>query len=535
MITSSEIKTITGAKAIIKTLKSFGVDTVFGYPGGVVLDLYDEIYKDKTINHILCRHEQACVHAAEGYARESGKCGVVFVTSGPGATNIVTGVANAYMDGYPLIILTGQVCENLIGKNAFQEVNICNITKSCTKKTFQITSSSDIQSIIKEAYNTAMTGKKGPVVVDIIKDVFSQLVNEESEFKHIELKISEKKDITSIINRINNSKSPVIVAGGGVKHSSAQEILEKFSKKYSIPVVSTMMGLGTYPQDNVNYFGMIGIFGDNSANEIIKKSDLVISFGARFNDRIINRKFLDGKLIQIDINPKEISRNVQAQDFIIGDIKDVISGIKLEKSFEKWCEFAQTLKNLNTKPEKNSNLLHSFEVIQKLESYTKNKEITFTTEVGQHQLWAVRNLKFGKNRKIFVSGGLGTMGFGLPSAIGCAVADMTKPVVCITGDGSFQMSLPELATCSDYDLNIKIIILNNGYLGMVRQLQEKNCDRRYSQTKISNPDFVTLAKSYGIDAVRVTKSEEIEDAFSRAFSNSKTYIIDFVVEPEEVL
>lgn len=543
MLVENEIKTMKGSKILFETLKNLGVDTIFGYPGGIVLDVYNELFEQSDIKHILVRHEQSAVHAAEGYARETGKCGIVLVTSGPGATNTVSGIVNAYLDGYPLIVLTGQVFKSLLGKNAFQEANICDITRSCTKKVFQITSASEIQSTLKEAMNIATSGKKGPVVVDIVKDVFADTSNFASfkmDEKPVEKYSKPTISIEKIVNRIKNSRKPVIVAGGGVSHAKAENELLSFATKFKIPVVSTMMGLGSFPQDNNNYFGMIGIFGDKAANEIIKKSDLIISLGARFNDRItcmFKDVYLSEKFIQIDINEKEISQFIPTSDFFIGDIKDFLSSIsKFEyNNYKSWSEEAQNFKSLNIKRERQTNLLHSFEVIRKIEEYTKNKDVTFTSEVGQHQLWAVQNLNFNKNRRIFVSGGSGTMGFGFPAAIGAAVANPNKTIVCITGDGSFQMGLHELATCMDNNLNIKIMILNNGYLGMVRQLQEKLCDGNYSQTKISNPDFLTLAKSYGANAFRVTTLDEIDSTLDAAFSTEGTCIVDFAVEPMEVL
>ncbi len=542
MLVEREVKTVKGAKILIETLKNLGVDTIFGYPGGIVLDVYNELFNQSDIKHILVRHEQSAVHAAEGYARETGKCGVVLVTSGPGATNTVSGIVNAYLDGYPLIVITGQVFKDLIGKNAFQEADICDITKSCTKRVYQITTASEIQQTLDEAHFIATNGKKGPVVIDIVKDVFSdeaevsELTNE-TKFDYI---LNTDLPVARIIDRIKNSHKPVIIAGGGVNHSKAEKHLFDFATKLDIPVVSTMMGLGTFPQNNPNYLGMIGIFGDKSANEIIRQSDLIISLGARFNDRItcmFKDIDLSNKFIQVDINPNEISQFIQASESYLGDIKDFLSSIQnidCEK-FSSWNKEAQSFKLLNIKRERQTNLLHSFEVIRKIEEHTKDKNITFTSEVGQHQLWAVQNLKFNNNRKIFVSGGSGTMGFGFPAAIGAAIASPDKTIVCITGDGSFQMGLQELATCMDYNLNIKIMILNNGYLGMVRQLQEKFCDGNYSQTKISNPDFLTLAKSYGANALRVTRLEEIDTALNAAFSTDGTFIIDFAVEPMEVL
>ncbi|MBP3820922.1 biosynthetic-type acetolactate synthase large subunit [bacterium] len=536
MLTKRNTKILTGSKVIIETLKSLGTDTIFGYPGGIVLGLYDELYKQSHIKHILVRHEQSAVHCAEGYARVTGKCGVVLVTSGPGATNTVTGIVNAYLDGSPLVVLTGQVSEDLIGTDAFQEANICDITKSCTKAAFQITSAKNIQEILIEAFNIANSGKKGPVVVDMSKNIFS----ESAEFREVNFTNAVKTckiDYSKILKRLLSSSKPVIVTGGGVTHSGAD--LYSAIKNFDIPVVSTMMGLGTYPQNDKNYFGMIGIFGDKSANEILKKSDLIISLGARFNDRItcmFDKSELESKFIQIDINEKEIARVLKPVEFLVCDIKDFINELSSVKiNFSNWADSVQSLKDLNIKRKKTTNLLHSFEVIRKIEEFTKNKDIIFTSEVGQHQLWAVQNLTFNKERRILVSGGSGTMGFGFPSAIGACIASPEKTVVCITGDGSLQMSLGELSLCRDYNLNLKIIILNNGYLGMVRQLQQKNCDGRYSQTKISNPDFVHLAQSYGLKALKVNNMNEIDSALKQAFLTKETFIIDFHVEPMEVL
>lgn len=547
MLIDNHTKTMKGAKVVIETLRLLGVDTIFGYPGGIVLDLYDELYNQSDIKHILVRHEQSAVHAAEGYARVTGKCGVVLVTSGPGATNTVSGIVNAYLDGYPLVVLTGQVFKNLIGKDAFQEADICDITKTCTKKVFQVTEAAKLQQTLVEAFNIAMEGKKGPVVVDLAKNVFSEQVEfMDCIFQNVlDFNSFEPHDISRIAEEIISSERPVVVAGGGVTHSKAESELFEFVKSLNIPVVDTMMGLGTFPQDNENYFGMIGIFGDKAANQLIRESDLIISLGARFNDRItcmFKDVDLSKKFIQIDINKDEISRVIQAKDFLCGDIKNILSSLNLEISklnFEKkdiWLSKAQKFRELNVKRDRQTNLLHSFEVIRAIEDFTKNKNVIFTSEVGQHQLWAVQNLKLDLDRRILVSGGSGTMGFGFPAAIGASVAvKSSKPVVCITGDGSFQMGLQELATCVDYNLDLKIMILNNGYLGMVRQLQEKNCQCHYSQTKISNPDFVKLAESYGIKATRVSSSEKMEDALNDAFMTKGPYIVEFLVEPMELL
>ena len=524
MLIQNNIQTMTGAKAVINTLESLGVDTIFGYPGGIVLALYDELYNQKDIKHVLVRHEQSAVHSAEGYARVTGKCGVVLVTSGPGATNTVTGIVNAYLDGYPLIVLTGQVDKNLIGKDAFQEANICDITKSCTKAVFQITDAKDIQKTIIEAHQIAMSGKKGPVVIDMTKNIFTQNTVCENNIKYNEISNNpiSQSEIERIYARIISSKRPVILTGGGVNHAKAYKELEQFVSNFNIPVVSTMMGLGALDQSNEHYFGMAGIFGQQSANELLKQSDLIISLGARFNDRItcmFKDEELENKIIQIDINPEEISKHIKPLDNLICDIKEFLSEINcysLQNNYNNWNETAKELESLNKQNQKHTNMLHSFEIIQKIQEFTKDKDVIFTSEVGQHQLWAVRDLEFNPSRKILVSGGSGTMGFGLPSAIGASIAEPEKTVVCITGDGSLQMSLGELSVCKDYGLNIKIIVLNNGYLGMVRQLQQNNFGGRYSQTKISNPDFVGLANSFGIDAMSINSANDIENALQKA-------------------
>ncbi len=533
-------KTYTGAKVIIETLKNLGVEKIFGYPGGVVLKIYDELYSQKDIEHILVRHEQAATHAAEGYARVTGKPGVVLVTSGPGATNTVTGIVNAYLDGFPLVVLTGQVFSDLIGKDAFQEADICDMTKSCTKKVFQVTNAKDLEDTLVEAFDVAMSGKKGPVVVDLAKNVLYENI----EFKGLTSKIEVKKEhiyIKHALKEICLAKHPVIVAGGG--SVGAAEELTAFAKALNLPVVSTLMGIGSYPQSDENYLGMVGIFGDKSANELLKQSDLVLSVGARFNDRI-TCKFGDGELarkfIQIDINKKEISRVIPAYLRLEGDAKVVIADMLEEFQAGEYVLNAdwaniQELKDLNISRKPIGTQLNSYQVMQELQKFIENKDIVVTTEVGQHQLWAAQNLKFDKPLKFLTSGGSGTMGFGFPAAIGAAIANPSKSVVCVAGDGSFQMNMQELATCMDYDLPVKVLILNNGYLGMVRQLQQGQCDGRYSQTKISNPDFVKFAQSYGAKAIRVEKLEDVKSALEFAFDSQGPVIVDFIVEPMEML
>lgn len=548
MVTAdTEIITLNGAKIVVETLKQLGVECIFGYPGGIVLSVYDELFKQNDIKHYLVRHEQSAVHAAEGYARVSGKCGVVLVTSGPGAANTVSGIANAYLDGYPLVVLTGQVFSSLIGKDAFQEVDIVDITKSCTKAAFQVKSAENLQNTLVKAFDTALSGKKGPVVVDIAKNVFT----EHAEFhfmmpsavENIEIKNS---DISKILFEISNAKRPVIVSGGGVVHANASKELFEFVKLTDIPVVNTLMGLGTYPQDDKNYAGMIGIFGSFSANSTIRESDLVLSFGARFNDRVtccFTNGELERKFIQVDINEKEISRNVNAYMSVVADAKLVLNNLIAEfKSgnycFDKtsrkiWNEKVHSLILQNKPHKKISNCLHSHEIVEMISEFCKGINPVVTTDVGQHQMFTAQNYRFNIPRKFLTSGGSGTMGFGLPAAIGASIAQDGAPVVCITGDGSFQMNFHELATCVDYNIPVKIFVLNNGYLGMVRQLQDKFCGGRFSQTSISNPDFVMLAKSYGIISYRISKHDDVLNVLQKTFEESGPVVVDVVVEPME--
>lgn len=534
-------KMLTGAQIVIETLNKLGVDSIFGYPGGIVLGVYDELSKQEQIKHYLMRHEQAAVHAAEGYSRVSGKCGVAIVTSGPGATNIVTGVANAYLDGYPLVVITGQVSAELLHKDAFQEVDIIDITKSCTKANFQVKEAKDLQKILIDAFSIAMSGKKGPVVVDITKNVFSEKADYDYllEQNIIEFNVSDI-EINKAIDAVLSAQKPLIVAGGGVIISDASKEIFELAKLLDIPVVSTMMGLGGYPADDKNYLGMVGIFGQPSANKAVRDSDLIFAVGARFNDRIrccFPNNELSKKLVHLDIDENEISRVVPASISIVGDAKQVLSLmiIKLKKSsIKKSFSLTDDLQFKNVTPLKRSEKMHSFEVMQEINKYIKNKNIVVTTEVGQHQVWAARYLEFNSPRKFISSGGLGTMGFGFPAAIGACVAN-NDPVICIAGDGSFQMNMQELAVCVDYNLPVKVFILDNGYLGMVRQFQEKQCNERYFATEISNPDFIKLAEAYKAKAIRVERLEDVKKALDYAFSFEGPILVDFVVEPKELL
>ena len=548
MLANTQTETLSGAKILIKTLKQLDVDTIFGYPGGIVLSIYDELFKQNDIKHILVRHEQAAVHAADGYARVSGKCGVVLVTSGPGATNTVTGIANAYLDGFPLVVLTGQVQASLIGKDAFQEVNIIDITKSCTKANYQVTDVKDLQQVLEKAFNTAISGKKGPVVIDLAKNIFSETVefNPQTIFQTPQKKYSPDL-IKNILNEICNAKRPVIVAGGGVIHSDASEELLSLTKILNIPVINSMMSLGCYPQEKENYLGMYGIFGSFSANQALRESDLILSLGARFNDRItccFKDGKLNGKFIQVDINKDEISRNLKADISVNADIKNVLSDLicelktnsYLQNSEQRlWMQRTAGFKEKNKKNHKISEKLHSFEVIEAISDFTKDMEPIVCTEVGQHQLWTAQNFKFTKNTNFLTSGGLGTMGFGLPAAIGACIADSGRPVICISGDGSLQMNISELETCRDYNLPVKLFVLNNGYLGMVRQLQEQFFGSRFSETKISNPDFVKMSEAYGIKGFSVQTKEELLSSIKKAFEIDGPVLVDIKTEAIEVV
>lgn len=538
-------KALNGAQIVVETLKKLGVDTLFGYPGGIVLNVYDELYKQDDIKHYLVRHEQAAVHAAEGYARVSGKCGVALVTSGPGATNIVTGVANAYLDGYPLVVITGQVSSELLHEDSFQEVDIVDITKSCTKKAFQVRDINNLENTLKEAFYTAISGKKGPVVVDITKDVFSETADFDGALTYYTDKTdTSPNNINEALNILCSAKRPVIVAGGGAIDSSDE--LFEFAKILNIPVVNTMMGLGTFSQDDESYMGMVGIFGQAAANQTVRESDVIFAIGARFNDRIrccFQHNELSRKLIHLDINKNEVSRVVPAAVSLVGDaksvLKEMISELKTGKynigCNKEWLNCVKSFEKNNVQPKKRSDNMQSFELMQKIQECIGTRHPVITTEVGQHQAWAARYLKFDRPRKFITSGGLGTMGFGFPSAIGASVALGKEPVICIAGDGSIQMNIQELATCMDYGIPVKVFIFDNGYLGMVRQFQERMCAKRYSDTKISNPDFIKFAQSYGAKGIRVEKLEDVKSAIAEAFDFEGPVFIDFVIEPEEVL
>ena len=542
-----------GAQILLKSLVKEGVKEIFGYPGGVVLPLYDALYMQDEIRHYLVRHEQAAVHAAEGYARASGKVGVAVVTSGPGACNTITGLANAYYDGTPLILITGQVNSKLIGADAFQEADVVGITRSCCKHNYLVKDVKDLARIIKEAFYIATTGKKGPVVIDIPVDIFNakytfeypknvELVGYNPNYKGHPLQIQRALDT------LFEAKRPVIISGGGVMASNASVELKEVATRLQIPVVHTLMGTGTYPDSLETSLGMMGMHGNYCANLTVANADVIFAIGTRFSDRITGclKKFArDAQVIHIDIDPCSISKNVKATIPIVGDIKNVLSIMieQLNKSNhkineeikEKWFNDIREWKTKVAIPQKMSDKLSAITVLNTIYEYTKNDEPIVATEVGQHQMWTAQNFKFNQPRKLITSGGLGTMGFGFPAAIGACAAMKNGYVLNIAGDGSIQMNIQELMTCVDYKFKVINCIINNGYLGMVRQWQEKIYNEHYSQTKISSPDFVKLAQSYGALGIRVEHEEEIIPALKQAIEFDGPVMIDFVCENFEMV
>lgn len=542
-----------GAEILLKSLIKEGVKEIFGYPGGVVLPLYDALYMQDEIKHYLVRHEQAAVHAAEGYARVSGKAGVAIVTSGPGACNTITGLANAYYDGTPLILITGQVNSKLIGGDAFQEADIVGITRSCCKHNYLVKDVKDLARIVKEAFYIATTGKKGPVVIDIPVDIF----NAKYEFnypKNVELPgynptyKGHPLQIQKALNTLFEAKRPVIISGGGVVASNAHKELKELAEKLKIPVVHTLMGSGTYPDNLETSLGMMGMHGNYCANLTVCNADVIFAIGTRFSDRItgcLKRFARDAQVIHVDIDPCSISKNVKATIPIVGDIKNILSAMLQELSKkrhrinnelkDKWFREIEEWKKKIAIPQKTSDKLSAITVLQAIYDYTKKDEPVVSTEVGQHQMWCAQNFKFNHPRKLITSGGLGTMGFGFPAAMGACVANKNNYVLNIAGDGSIQMNIQELMTCVDYKFKVINCIINNGYLGMVRQWQEKIYNKHYSQTKISSPDFVKLAQSYGALGIRVEKEEEIIPALKKAIEFKGPVMIDFVCENFEMV
>ena len=547
---------ITGAEIAIRCLQKENVKFVFGYPGGAVLNIYDAIFQQKSFKHVLVRHEQAAVHAADPYSRATGKVGVALVTSGPGATNAVTGIATAHMDSIPMVIISGQVPTHAIGQDAFQECDTVGITRPCVKHNFLVKDINDIASTIKKAFYLAATGRPGPVLVDIPKDITA----ETAEFKYPEnvtlrsynpITQGHSGQINKALDLLVNAQKPMVYSGGGVVLGDASEALTKFIKLLNFPITNTLMGLGGFPASHENFLGMLGMHGTYQANMAMQECDVLLAVGARFDDRVIGNPdhFLakPKKIIHIDIDPASISKRVKIDVPIVGDVKlvlkDLISAFKTLQgnSSENLC--TDWLKTINLWKQKDcmryeddGTQIKPQKVIQKLHEVT-NGEAFITSDVGQHQMWAAQYYPFDKPRRWINSGGLGTMGVGLPYAMGCQLAFPDSQVACVTGEASIQMCIQELSTCKQFNLPVKIVNLNNRYMGMVRQWQEFFYGNRYAESYMDAlPDFVKLAESYGHVGMKIENSSDIEGALKEAFSpklKERLVFLDFITDQTE--
>ena len=541
----------TGSQIIVESLKKEGVDVVFNYPGGAVLPLFDEL-QGASFRQVLVRHEQAAVHAADGYARATGKVGVVLVTSGPGATNTVTGIATAFMDSVPMVIMTGQVPTLLIGNDAFQEADIIGITRPCTKHNYLVKDIKDLARILKQAFYVARSGRPGPVLVDLPKDIMV----DSTEFKYPEKVFirgyqptyeGHLGQIQRAIKLMLKSRKPVLYVGGGIISSNASKELNLFAEKLGIPVAMTLMGLGAFPGNHPLSLGMLGMHGTYRANMAVMESDLLIAIGSRFDDRVtgkIEAFAPQAKIIHIDIDPTSISKNVRVDLPIVGDCKRILSKIlslleeedidSFKAGLDKWHHQIDKFNAIHSMGYEQKAIIKPQYVIEKIYELTKCEAI-ISTEVGQNQMWTAQYFPFVKPRTLLTSGGLGPMGYGFPAAMGAQAAFPNKLVIDISGDGSFQMNSQELATVVQHHLPVKVVILNNGCLGMIRQWQEFFYGKRYASSSLEgvSPDFVKLAEAYGAIGLRATKPEEVVPALKKAFSIPEPVIIDFEVDPEE--
>ncbi|WP_289140063.1 biosynthetic-type acetolactate synthase large subunit [uncultured Brevibacillus sp.] len=535
---------MTGAKKVIETLKQLGVDTVFGYPGGAILPIYDALYQSG-IRHILTRHEQAAIHAAEGYAKSTGRVGTVIATSGPGATNLVTGIADAYMDSVPLVVITGQVASPFIGTDAFQEVDVIGITAPVTKYSFQARTPEELPSLLAEAYQIASTGRPGPVLIDIPKDIASTHCMYQTSLpatKRIKQAISEidTDQMEAIRQTISQAKRPLLYIGGGIVSGNASEELLRFVKETGIPVCSTLMGLGAYPPDEPLFLGMLGMHGTYAANMAVYHCDLLLAFGVRFDDRVtgkLERFSPQSTKIHIDIDPSELSKIVPVDYSLVCDVKTALQALLLPSptpDCEEWRmqvqQWAQEYP-LAYDQDQEGALKPQF-VIDLLSKITNGNAIV-TTEVGQHQMWAAHFYRAKKPRTFLTSGGLGTMGFGFPAAIGAQIAKPESTVVCIAGDASFQMNIQELQTIAELDIPVKVFIINNRFLGMVRQWQEMFYENRLSESQIGGPDFVKVAEAFRVKGLRAETMADAELVIQEALAHPGPVVVDFLVEESE--
>ena len=551
-------KLFTGAEIVFKCLEDQKVKHIFGYPGGAVLPIYDELKNHPTIKHILVRHEQGAGHAAEGYARSSGKPGVVLVTSGPGATNVVTALTDAYMDSVPLVCISGQVPTHLIGTDAFQECDTTGITRPCTKHNWLVKDIKDLSRVIHEAFKVATTGRPGPVLVDIPKDI--QFAKTKYLAPKKEKKVNGKlknrfkqKEIDQLIDLMSKAQKPIFYTGGGVINSGpkASELLRELVRLTGFPITSTLQGLGAFPGDDNQFIGMLGMHGTYEANNAMHDCDLLINIGARFDDRItgkIDEFSPKSKKVHIDIDPSSINKIVKVDLSIEGDVAEVINlitktlkkkNLNLEKSnkqkLSKWWEQIEKWKTKKSLNYINSDkIIKPQHAVQRLYELTKNKDTYITTEVGQHQMWAAQHYKFDKPNRWMTSGGLGTMGYGLPAAVGVLIAHPEKLVVDIAGEASVLMTIQEMSTAVQYNLPIKIFILNNEYMGMVRQWQELLHEKNYSESySAALPDFVKLAEAYGCVGIRAKTPDELDQKIEEMININKPVIFDCLVDPHE--
>lgn len=535
---------LTGAEILVNSLIDNGVDTVFGYPGGAVLNIYDALFKkNDKIRHILTCHEQGAAHAADGYARSTGKVGVCIATSGPGATNLVTGIATAYMDSTPMVAITGNVTRPLLGKDSFQEVDITGITMPITKHNYIVKDIKDLQKIINEAFYIASSGRHGPVLIDIPKDITAEKYNyitmepknRKKSLQHININSLER-----FAQLINESENPFIYAGGGILSSNAEKEVLALAEKINAPVATSLMGIGSIPNDHRLYTGMIGMHGTKASNLLATSCDLIIALGARFSDRVISHKnhIKNAKIIQIDIDPTEINKNVKVDSYIVGDIKEVLKKLFPminEKENIAWINKMNELKALNNKEVVKEGVLtpeYLFTLLNKM----NNGNFIITTEVGQHQMWTAQNYKFYKPRTFISSCGLGTMGFGMGASIGAQMGNPKAVVFNIAGDGSFGMDCNEFATAVNFKLPIKVIVMNNNALGMVRQWQSLFYEGRYAETTLNRAtDFVELAEAFGGTGFRVEKPEELQEILEKALATDGPVIIDYKINSDDMV
>ena len=544
-------KMIKGARILLECLSRLGINEIFGYPGGAVIPIYDELYSFKEIKHYFARHEQGAVHEADGYARSTGKVGACLATSGPGATNLVTGIMTAHMDSIPLLVITGQVSSSLLGKDAFQESDIVGITVPITKNNYLVQDIKDLPRILKEAYYIASTGRPGPVLVDIPRDIQLQEIPYDEFNKIYENHFSlegynpvyegHKGQIKTAIKMIKDSKKPLIIAGAGILKAHAYEELKEFVEKTNIPVAMTLLGLGSFPGNHELALGMIGMHGTTYANYAANEADLIIAAGMRFDDRVTGnpQKFVpNAKIIHIDIDPAEIGKNKLIDVPIVGDLKNVLTDLneKAPKvSYDEWLKQIKKWKKeyslIYRKTE--DDILIPQEILSEIDKITKGNVIV-ATDVGQHQMWAAQYLTFNNPYSILTSGGAGTMGFGLPAAIGAQVANPNKKVLAVVGDGGFQMTFQELMLIREYNLPVKIFIINNSYLGMVRQWQELFHEKRYSSVDLSyNPDFIKIGEAYGIKSIQLKNKKDLKKNLKKILESDEAVLVECIVEKEE--